>query len=82
VDPRRLNDRVFLGVKSHGGTDAQEFLAAVDLGHQMVRRKLWGAPFANAWSALSRMIGSSSIGSLVRASTSGADDLVQKLASP
>jgi hypothetical protein len=22
MDPRRLNDRVFLGVKSHGGTDA------------------------------------------------------------
>src|ERR1700687_809999 len=42
MDPRRSNGGVFLGltgvvIKSHGGTDAQGFAAAVDLGYDMAR---------------------------------------------
>jgi glycerol-3-phosphate acyltransferase PlsX len=42
MDPRRANGGVFLGltgivIKSHGGTDAQGFAAAVDLGYDMAR---------------------------------------------
>jgi glycerol-3-phosphate acyltransferase PlsX len=42
MDPRNANGGVFLGlngivVKSHGGTDAEGFAAAVDLGYDMVR---------------------------------------------
>jgi glycerol-3-phosphate acyltransferase PlsX len=42
VDPRKSNGGVFLGlngivIKSHGGTDAEGFAAAVDLGYDMVR---------------------------------------------
>ncbi|MGE0749912.1 MAG: phosphate acyltransferase PlsX [Variibacter sp.] len=42
VDPRRANGGIFLGlngvvIKSHGGTDAEGFAAAVDLGYDMVR---------------------------------------------
>jgi glycerol-3-phosphate acyltransferase PlsX len=42
MDPRRANGGVFLGltgivIKSHGGTDAKGFAAAVDLGYDMVR---------------------------------------------
>ena len=42
MDPRRANGGVFLGlngivIKSHGGTDAEGFAAAVDLGYEMVR---------------------------------------------
>src|SRR6516165_3844263 len=38
MDPRRANGGVFLGlngivIKSHGGTDAEGFAAAIDLGH-------------------------------------------------
>ncbi len=45
MDPRRSNGGVFLGlngivIKSHGGTDAEGFAAAVDLGHDMVRHAL------------------------------------------
>jgi glycerol-3-phosphate acyltransferase PlsX len=45
MDPRRVNGGVFLGlngivVKSHGGTDAEGFAAAVELGHSMVRNEL------------------------------------------
>jgi phosphate acyltransferase len=41
MDPRRVNGGVFLGlngivIKSHGGTDAEGFAAAVDLGYEMV----------------------------------------------
>jgi glycerol-3-phosphate acyltransferase PlsX len=42
MDPRKVNGGVFLGlngvvIKSHGGTDAEGFAAAVDLGYDMAR---------------------------------------------
>ena len=45
MDPRKANGGVFLGlngivVKSHGGTDAEGFAAAIDLGYDMVRYDL------------------------------------------
>ncbi len=45
MDPRKLNGGVFLGlngvvVKSHGGTDAEGFAYAVDVGYEMVRYDL------------------------------------------
>ena len=45
MDPRRSNGGVFLGlngivIKSHGGTDAEGFAAAVDIGYEMVRHEL------------------------------------------
>jgi len=45
MDPRKANGGVFLGlngivVKSHGGTDAEGFAAAVDLGYDMIRHEL------------------------------------------
>lgn len=45
LDPRRSNGGVFLGlngivIKSHGGTDAEGFAAAVDVGYDMVRNDL------------------------------------------
>jgi phosphate acyltransferase len=47
MDPRRANGGVFLGlngivIKSHGGTDAEGFAVAVDLGYDMVRHSLLG----------------------------------------
>lgn len=40
MDPRKVNGAVFLGlnglvVKSHGGTDAEGFAAAIEMGHDM-----------------------------------------------
>jgi glycerol-3-phosphate acyltransferase PlsX len=45
MDPRRANGGVFLGlngivIKSHGGTDAEGFAAAIDLGHGVMRDEL------------------------------------------
>jgi phosphate acyltransferase len=45
MDPRKANGGVFLGlngivIKSHGGTDAEGFANAVDIGHDMVRENL------------------------------------------
>ena len=45
MDPRKANGGVFLGlngivIKSHGGTDAEGFAAAVDVGYDMVRYEL------------------------------------------
>ena len=45
LDPRKVNGGVFLGlngivIKSHGGTDAYGFAAAVDSGYDMVRYEL------------------------------------------
>jgi phosphate acyltransferase len=45
IDPRRSNGGVFLGlngivIKSHGGTDAEGFAAAIELGHGVVRDQL------------------------------------------
>jgi glycerol-3-phosphate acyltransferase PlsX len=45
MDPRQANGGVFLGlngivIKSHGGTDAEGFAYAVDIGHDMVRYDL------------------------------------------
>jgi glycerol-3-phosphate acyltransferase PlsX len=45
MDPRKANGGVFLGlngivIKSHGGTDAEGFAYAVDLGYEVVCREL------------------------------------------
>ena len=45
IDPGALNGGVFLGlngivIKSHGGTDAEGFAAAIDLGYDMVHQNL------------------------------------------
>jgi glycerol-3-phosphate acyltransferase PlsX len=45
MDPRRANGGVFLGlngvvIKSHGGTDAEGFAAAIDMGYDMVHHEL------------------------------------------
>ncbi len=45
MDPRQVNGGVFLGlngivIKSHGGTDAEGFAAAIELGYGMVRHDL------------------------------------------
>jgi glycerol-3-phosphate acyltransferase PlsX len=45
MDPRKSNGGVFLGlngivIKSHGGTDAEGFACAIDLGYDMVRHDL------------------------------------------
>jgi len=45
MDPRKVNGGVFLGlngvvIKSHGGTDAEGFASAVEVGYDMVRYDL------------------------------------------
>jgi phosphate acyltransferase len=45
VDPRKVNGGVFLGlnglvVKSHGGTDAEGFASAIDIGYDVARHQL------------------------------------------
>ncbi|TCL70306.1 phosphate acyltransferase PlsX [Rhizobium sp. BK251] len=45
LDPRKVNGGVFLGlngvvIKSHGGTDAEGFAAAIDVGYDMARNGL------------------------------------------
>jgi glycerol-3-phosphate acyltransferase PlsX len=45
MDPRKANGGVFLGlngivIKSHGGTDAEGFAAAIELGHGVVHDQL------------------------------------------
>ena len=45
MDPRKVNGGVFLGldgvvIKSHGGTDAEGFASAVEVGYEMVRYDL------------------------------------------
>ncbi|TAK49308.1 MAG: phosphate acyltransferase PlsX [Xanthobacteraceae bacterium] len=45
MDPRKVNGGVFLGlkgvvIKSHGGTDAEGFAAAVEVGYDMIRYDL------------------------------------------
>ncbi|MFN8829614.1 MAG: phosphate acyltransferase PlsX [Labrys sp. (in: a-proteobacteria)] len=45
LDPRKVNGGVFLGlngvvIKSHGGTDAEGFAAAIDLAYDMVKYEL------------------------------------------
>jgi phosphate acyltransferase len=55
LDPRRANGGVFLGlngivIKSHGGSDAEGFAAAIELGHGVVRDEL----LAKITSALGR----------------------------
>lgn len=45
MDPRKVNGGVFLGlngvvIKSHGGTDAEGFASAVELGYDMVKNGL------------------------------------------
>ncbi len=47
MDPRKVNGGVFLGlngivIKSHGGTDAEGFAAAINIGYDMVRNELLG----------------------------------------
>ncbi|MDO9415999.1 phosphate acyltransferase PlsX [Pararhizobium sp.] len=45
MDPRKVNGGVFLGlngivIKSHGGTDAEGFAAAIDVGYDMAKNGL------------------------------------------
>jgi len=45
MDPRKVNGAVLLGlngivIKSHGGTDAEGFASAIELGHDMASNKL------------------------------------------
>ena len=45
MDPRKSNGGVFLGlngivIKSHGGTDAEGYASAIDIGYDMVRYEL------------------------------------------
>jgi glycerol-3-phosphate acyltransferase PlsX len=45
MDPRKMNGGVFVGlngvvIKSHGGTDAEGFASAIDLGYDVVRYEL------------------------------------------
>ena len=45
MDPRKYNGGVFMGlngvvIKSHGGTDAEGFAEAIDMGYDMVRYEL------------------------------------------
>jgi glycerol-3-phosphate acyltransferase PlsX len=47
MDPRKVNGAVFLGlnglvVKSHGGTDAEGFAAAIEMGHDMAANGIIG----------------------------------------
>ncbi len=58
LDPRRANGGVFLGlngivIKSHGGTDAEGFAAAIELGYEVVRDEL----LAKITAALGRRTG-------------------------
>src|SRR5579862_284991 len=67
MDPRRANGGVFLGlngivIKSHGGTDAEGFAAAIELGQGVVRDEL----LAKITAALGRP------GKLVRQAVGGA----------
>jgi glycerol-3-phosphate acyltransferase PlsX len=55
MDPRKSNGGVFLGlngivIKSHGGTDAEGYASAIDIGYDMVRHEL----LAKIGQALSR----------------------------
>jgi phosphate acyltransferase len=45
LDPRRANGGVFLGlngivIKSHGGTDAEGFASAIEIGYSIARNRL------------------------------------------
>ena len=56
MDPRKSNGGVFLGlngivIKSHGGTDAEGFASAVDVGYDMVRYDLLDQDRADASNA-------------------------------
>jgi glycerol-3-phosphate acyltransferase PlsX len=56
MDPRQANGGVFLGlngivIKSHGGTDAEGFAAAIEVGYGVVRDEL----LAKITTALGRM---------------------------
>jgi glycerol-3-phosphate acyltransferase PlsX len=47
MDPGKSNGGVFLGlngivIKSHGGTNAEGYAAAINVGHEMVREELLG----------------------------------------
>jgi glycerol-3-phosphate acyltransferase PlsX len=45
MDPRKVNGAVFLGlngvvIKSHGGTDAEGFAAAIEMGYDMASNSI------------------------------------------
>ncbi len=47
MDPRKVNGGVFLGldgvvIKSHGGTDAEGYAGAIEVGYEMVKHELLG----------------------------------------
>jgi glycerol-3-phosphate acyltransferase PlsX len=69
MDPRKSNGGVFLGlngivIKSHGGTDAEGFAAAVDMGYDMVRY--------DVLSKISEMLGREARGEVVPPKIGGA----------
>jgi glycerol-3-phosphate acyltransferase PlsX len=69
MDPRKSNGGVFLGlngivIKSHGGTDAEGFAAAVDMGYDMVRY--------DVLSKISEMLGREAHGEVVPPKIGGA----------
>jgi glycerol-3-phosphate acyltransferase PlsX len=65
MDPRKANGGVFLGlngivIKSHGGTDAEGFASAIDMGYDMVRYELLakiGETMAQDLQATARLAG-------------------------
>src|SRR5690348_11865925 len=71
MDPRRANGGVFLGlngivIKSHGGTDAEGFAAAIELGHGVVQDEL----LARIRTALARHVRSPTVGHMLGAAAS------------
>jgi glycerol-3-phosphate acyltransferase PlsX len=71
MDPRKSNGGVFLGlngivIKSHGGTDAEGYASAIDIGYDMVRHEL----LAKIGQALTRDRPESAPSGLVRAASS------------
>ena len=59
MDPRQVNGGVFLGlngivIKSHGGTDAEGFAAAIDLGYEHGRATSCSRRSTTTWRATAR----------------------------
>jgi glycerol-3-phosphate acyltransferase PlsX len=67
MDPRKANGGVFLGlngivIKSHGGTDAEGFACAIDIGYDMIEHELLariGETLMHNGGAVTRAVGGS-----------------------
>jgi phosphate acyltransferase len=71
MDPRKSNGGVFLGlngvvIKSHGGTDAEGFASAIDMGYDMVRYEL----LAKIGATIRRHAGATEAGRTIRGAAS------------